>query len=382
MNEATRLTRAGDIGAAVAILNKALVRTASEPDEGRKASAKVFDGNVVDVEARVISDPQGRGQRAPLPSDATGDQSGPAAALAADVASMGIDASLTDDQWLAGTFAHQGRTVTYKLFIPSLPGPREKPALVVMLHGCTQNAEDFARGTEMNALAREAGVIVLYPEQTQRANAQRCWNWFKTQHQQRGRGEAALLAELTKNVTQTHGIDPGRVYVAGLSAGGAMADILGRTYPDVFAAVGVHSGLPHGSASDMTSALQAMRSGGRATVHGTLDARPLIVFHGDSDHTVHPTNGQALADAAIAGGRGVSSQGETTRGSSARGSRYTRTCYRNAAGAVTVEHWLLQGASHAWSGGSSEGSYTAPAGVQASAEMLRFFMTHRIALKA
>jgi poly(hydroxyalkanoate) depolymerase family esterase len=247
-----------------------------------------------------------------------------------------------------------------------------------MLHGCTQNAEDFACGTEMNALAREAGVIVLYPEQTQRANAQRCWNWFKTQHQQRGRGEAALLAELTRSMVQTHGIDTSRVYVAGLSAGGAMADILGRTYPDIFAAVGVHSGLPHGSAHDMSSALQAMRSGGRATAQGNME-RPLIVFHGDSDQIVHPSNGQALADAAVAGGQDAPGQGETTHGSSERGGRYKRTCYRDAAGTVMVEHWLLQGAGHAWSGGSSEGSHTAPTGVQASVEMLRFFMNHRIA---
>ncbi|RYG11726.1 MAG: PHB depolymerase family esterase, partial [Burkholderiales bacterium] len=197
------------------------------------------------------------------------------------------------------------------------------------------------------ALARDAGVVVLYPEQTQRANAQRCWNWFKTQHQQRDRGEPALLAALTRSVVQAQGIDPARVYVAGLSAGGAMADILGRTYPDVFAAVGVHSGLPRGSARDIGSALTAMRTGGHAPAQGSGTVPPLIVFHGDADATVNPSNGQALADAAVAAVAavgGASRQGESTQGSSAKGGRYTRTCHADASGAIAVEHWRLQGA--------------------------------------
>ena len=284
------------------------------------------------------------------------------------------------ERWTTGSFTHQGRTLAYKLYVPPRAADVATTArpLVLMLHGCTQNPDDFAAGTRMNELARQAGVVVVYPAQTQHANSQKCWNWFKTQHQQRGRGEPALLAALTQSIVASEHVDPSRVYVAGLSAGGAMADILGQVYPDVFAAVGVHSGLPAGSATDLVSALAAMRGAptGASVAVRARDARraPVIVFHGDADATVHPGNAAGVVKAALDGRAAVTPK--AVEGRSTQGQSFARTDHVDADGRVAVESWLLRGAGHAWSGGSTSGSYTDPRGVDASAEMLRFFMAH------
>jgi poly(hydroxyalkanoate) depolymerase family esterase len=240
--------------------------------------------------------------------------------------------------------------------------------LVVMLHGCTQDPDDFAAGTRMNDAAQLQGCFVLYPAQSTKANPQRCWNWFKHSHQQRGRGEPALLAAMTREIMSQHGIDPARVYVAGLSAGGAMAAILGDAYPDLFAAVGVHSGLAAGSAKDLPSALAAMRQGA-AAAGVPQSGVATIVFHGDADTTVHPQNGQHVLSASA--GPALAPEVDTHRGNN-----YTRTLHRDAQGRVRAEHWSVHGVGHAWSGGSNAGSYTAPAGPDATGEMLRFFLEH------
>ncbi|OUL99839.1 hypothetical protein A8M77_24190 [Variovorax sp. JS1663] len=271
----------------------------------------------------------------------------------------------------------------YKLYLPptqALANARAARPMVVMLHGAMQGAADFAAGTGMNALARELGIVVLYPEQSQHANAQRCWNWFDPGHQARGHGEPAVLAALTRSIATEHHVDPERVYVAGLSAGGAMADIVGNCYPDVFAGVGVHSGLPTGAATDFMTALSAMRSGSVVAAGGSTvraSRPPTIVFHGDADPTVHASNGKALVDAVLCANRAATGTAPTARiveGCSNEGQRYTRTIYSDVGGRCMAEHWLLRGARHAWSGGSPRGSYTNPAGVDASTEMLRFFL--------
>lgn len=339
LGQATRLTQGGDLMGATDLIQRAL--------RGEPAATPAADPSVIDAEARFIDEPA----RADAPRG------------------NGLAES-----WQAGSFAHGGRQLAYKLYVPpgAATGPRP---LLLMLHGCTQDPDDFAAGTRMNALAREAGVLVLYPEQTQHANAQKCWNWFKAQHQQRDRGEPALLAALTRAVAADHGADPARIYVAGLSAGGAMADILGRCYPDVFAAVGVHSGLPAGAAADLPSALAAMRSGAPAGAAGGDAVRPVIVFHGDADGTVHHGNGAAVVAAALRAHPTASA--DVRRGQAPNGQRYTHSVHRTATGTPVVERWQLHGTGHAWSGGSAAGSYTAPGGVDASAEMLRFFLAHR-----
>ena len=277
-----------------------------------------------------------------------------------------------DDEWIDGLFAHQHRSLAYKLFVPRRGTGRRRP-LVLMLHGCNQNPEDFATGTQMNRLAHAHGFLVLYPAQTRHANAHRCWNWFKPQNQQRDRGEPAVLAALTRFVMSEHDVDPARVYVAGLSAGGAMADILGRTHPDLFAAVGVHSGVPAGAATDLVSALTAMKAGSAGV--GERPRMPIIVFHGDADRTVHPLNGEQLIVAALEG-QSDASQAEEARIKSINGRSVTRRTYADARGRAAVEHWLLHGGGHAWAGGNPQGSYTDPEGPDASAEMLRFFLAH------
>ena len=286
------------------------------------------------------------------------------------------------------TFMHAGVRHQYRLYVP--PGAAKGVAmpLVLMLHGCTQNADDFALGTGMNQAAAPANALVLYPVQTRSANPNGCWNWFEPGHQHRGQGEPELLVAMVRDVMARHPVDAQRVYAAGLSAGGAMAAVLGREYPDVFAAVGVHSGLQAGAADNMMAALSAMNNGAklgtknRPTTHPSGAPQPaLIVFHGDADATVHAKNGEQLVDAALESALGgkAAVRHETLQGKSDAGQRFTRTVYRATdakdAG-VLAEHWVLHSAGHAWSGGNARGSYTDARGVSATQEMLRFFLEH------
>jgi poly(hydroxyalkanoate) depolymerase family esterase len=276
-------------------------------------------------------------------------------------------------QYLSRSFACRAGRRNYKLYIPRRP-QTGKRALLVMLHGGTQDADDFAAGTRMNTLAEEHGFLVAYPNQSKTANASLCWNWFSPEHQKRGRGEPAIIAGITSAIVADYDIDPARVFVAGLSAGGAMAVVMGATYPDLYAAVGVHSGLPYRSAADLPSAFAAMRGdakrGPSANSRGTSEEGPrvrTIIFHGDADNIVHPSNATSMVDAERAS--------ESIEHAKARHPTraHTRRMTRDRNGAVVVEHWLVHGSGHAWSGGSPDGSYTDPHGPDASREMLRFF---------
>jgi len=275
-------------------------------------------------------------------------------------------------------FTHHGASHPYFLYTPKTAAPSGGRPLVLMLHGCTQDAQDFAQGTRMNATAETAGALVLYPTQSHSANAKGCWNWFRPEDQQAGAGEPALLLAMLKHAMDTQAVDTRRVFVAGLSAGGAMAAVLAQQHPGVFAAVGVHSGLPPGAATNMMGALSAMKSGAKGwsapPVKGNARAVPMIVMHGDADNTVHQRNAEQLLQS------GISALATTVqtqeKGVSSDGQRYTRTCVVDPAAPdkVVAEHWLLHGAGHAWSGGDARGSHTSARGVNASAEMLRFFL--------
>jgi poly(hydroxyalkanoate) depolymerase family esterase len=289
-------------------------------------------------------------------------------------------------RFISGSYANQAGARPYKLYIPSSYHGQPLP-LIVMLHGCTQNPDDFAAGTRMNAIAEEQQCFVVYPAQTQAANSSKCWNWFKALDQQRDQGEPSIIAGITRQIIGSHHIDPHQVYIAGLSAGGAMAVIMGTLYPDLYAAVGVHSGLPYASARDLPSALAAMQNGATgkmphsaaaASANTKLNAIPIIVFHGDRDTTVHPRNGEKVMAQNTAHdwrANGSAPATNVQRGTIPNGHAYTQTTHQDAHGKVAAEHWLVHGAAHAWSGGSTQGSYTDGKGPNASQEMMRFFQT-------
>ena len=383
MHEATRMTRAGRLAEATEAIQRALAghsTTSGSPHTPARPSGTGC--------GRKMSTGQ-----TPAPSlvlDACVFELDDRAAPAPDAGS-----AFGTGDFTSGTHTYGSLTRRYKLYAPPGHAGQSLP-LVVMLHGCTQDPDDFAVGTGMNERAQVQGFFVLYPAQAQDANPSLCWNWFKHKHQRRESGEAALLADMTRAVLARHGIDARRIYIAGLSAGGAMAAIVAGLFPELFAALGVHSGLPAGAASNMPEALAAMQSGssapGMATRTGRLrTARPLapvalaalptIVFHGDQDSTVHPRNGEQVIQGTLAGAAAGPESGHAGRarpvveqGTSANGRRYTRTIHHGANGAPLAEHWLVHGAGHAWSGGLSAGSHTDAAGPDASAEMLRFFL--------
>lgn len=263
----------------------------------------------------------------------------------------------------------------YKLYIPKQARARPR-GVILMLHGCHQTPDDFAAGTHMNGLADKHGLIIAYPAQGSRDNLSACWNWFKPAHQHRGAGEPAILASLARKLRREFGLGRDAVFVAGLSAGGAMAAILADVYPDVFAAAGIHSGLARGAAGNVLSAMTAMRKGGGAVGTPVVGPhqRPLvrrILFQGDADGTVHASNAAKIVAAAL-GPDPMSARTVTRR---VRDRAYLRSDYAGADGTVLVELWMIEGGGHAWSGGRKTGSYTDSTGPDASAQMVRFFLT-------
>ena len=346
MAEATRLTRAGRLSEATALLQRLLhggdtaAPPAAQPQHAPGILHRLMDG----LRGLVRGEPE-----------RAADTGKPAAG-----------------RFTAASFTNAAGTRAYKLYVPMSAGARPLP-LVVMLHGCTQSPDDFAAGTRMNALAEEHGCYVAYPEQNARANAQRCWNWFQPTDQARDQGEPSLIAGIVREIMAQHRVDPARVYVAGLSAGGAQAAIMAAAYPDLFAAVGVHSGLACGVARDLPSALTAMRQGPNgAAPAATGSLVPTIVFHGDQDKTVNPLNAERVAAQALGTTAGLTP--EIEQGRSEGGLDYSRTVYADAGGRAVLERWAVHGAGHAWSGGSPDGSFTEPRGPDASRAMLRFFL--------
>ena len=280
--------------------------------------------------------------------------------------------------YLTRTFSCEAGSRDYKVYVPSHAGTRKRP-LIVMLHGCTQDPDDFAVGTGMNRLAEEYGFIVAYPRQPVMANQAACWNWFSITDQMRDAGEPSIIAGITRTIIAEFNIDAKRVYVAGLSAGGAMAANMSATYPELYAATGIHSGLAHGSATDVVSAFAAMRGGSgpaapplkKTRRKGANDRVRTIVFHGASDQTVHPSNAELIFAEAHAG---LNHPAQVTQHDGSMGGRaYSRRVIVDANGVPHAEHWTIEGLRHAWSGGSPDGTYTDQHGPDASREMLRFF---------
>ena len=378
MAEATRLTRTGRLSDAMALIQSVLrgrqERTNPTATRSPLASAIALPSAALDAMPAV--DPATGATPHTILSRALGalDLNLPGlCGLGGGRSTSPTDVIPAEGEFLAKSFRNAAGSRAYKLYVPSRHAKGQRP-LVVMLHGCTQSADDFAAGTRMNFAAEEHGCFVVYPEQPSAANAQRCWNWFKGGDQQRGSGEPAIIAGLTRQIMADYAIDARRIYVAGLSAGGAAAAIMGETYPDLYAGVGVHSGLACGAARDLPSAFAAMR--GDAPVRGAPGSGdaghtvPTIVFHGDRDTTVHPRNGAAVIARAGGDVQVLSEPQAAQRG------RYTRSVRRDADGRSVLELWEIHGAGHAWSGGSAAGSFTDPSGPDATREMLRFFLEH------
>lgn len=401
MAEVTRLTQSGQLSDAMAAIRNALSGKASPPPAQPGGSSPATDTPTIDLqpprtEGGAWAAPKGEAPREDR-RQAEGEPSW--TGLPHGLAQAGMPEALRDFLGRIGepgtlpgldrgpkpapaplpdgarfeerVFANASGRRAYKLYVPARYAGEPMP-LVVMLHGCTQSPDDFAAGTRMNALAEEEGFLVAYPAQAKSANAQKCWNWFNVSDQQRDQGEPSLIAGITRAIMEEFPVTPGRVYVAGLSAGGAAAAVMGATYPDLYAAVGVHSGLACGAARDVASAFAAMRQGAAPARHAGRVV-PTIVFHGDGDKTVHPVNG----DQVIAQSKAASDLRVTVdRGRSAGGVSYTRTVQADESGHPMLEQWVLHGAGHAWSGGNPAGSYTDPRGPDASREMLRFFLAH------
>ena len=358
LREATKLARSGQAQRATDVLQRTLQGRDSSQNSSRVRASVERLAHALPKAARqkVSRGVQSMGNFTP-------DLSHPSATPAAPPPT-----ALGKGQFRADTYTNRAGARDYKLYIPEDAAGRTLP-LVVMLHGCTQNPDDFAAGTQMNLRADEAPCLVLYPAQSNRANPNGCWNWFQEADQRCGAGEPSLIAGMVQEVAQRYPVDMRRIYVAGLSAGGAMAATMGAVYPELFAAVGVHSGLPHGAAKDLPSALMAMRQGCGSGVAATRTV-PTIVFHGDRDSTVNPRNGQEVISR-LSTNKGYKVSVE--KGQADGGRPYTRTRYLDERGQVKLEDWRVHGAGHAWAGGSSAGTFTDPKGPDATGAMLRFF---------
>jgi poly(hydroxyalkanoate) depolymerase family esterase len=388
IREATRLTRAGQLVEATALLQR-MLRGESAPDARSRSGGRIaLTGPlIIDAKANAIeetdSHPQSKLTTSAQPrmlwtlQDRKKVRSGIGLRGVIKRAPLSTPDIVPEGaRFIENTYRSPAGSRAYRLFIPSRYRERPLP-LVVMLHGCTQSPNDFAAGTRMNFIAEEQDCFVVYPAQPSQANQAKCWNWFRTADQQRGRGEPSLIAGITRQIMDDYLVDRKRVYVGGLSAGAAAAAIMGATYSDLYAAIGIHSGLACGVATDLPSALVAMRQGGsdHKVILGDRTPVPTIVFHGDRDTTVHPNNGDQILEQSV---RTMSTQKEVHHGQVPGGHAYTRTILIDARGRGMLEHWNIHGAGHAWSGGSPVGSYTDPRGPDATREMLRFFLEHSL----
>jgi poly(hydroxyalkanoate) depolymerase family esterase len=364
LREATRLTKAGRLIEATASIQRLLTRGPDKrPDEKTVTIDAAEDAVTAMAQVKeraggssILAQLRGLfGTRRPAPREPVKE---------------GIS------QYLSRQFRAGAEGRPYKLYVPSGYQGRAVP-LVIMLHGCKQSADDFAAGTGMNISGEKHTCIIAYPEQVRSANAQKCWNWFSESDQRGAAGEASLIAGITREVMRDYAINARRVYVAGLSAGGATAAIMAATYPGLYAAFGVHSGLAYGAAKDLRSGLAAMRTGGSGDQkHFDPDARvvPAIVFHGDRDPVVNPLNANQVVAQAT---REIPLTIRTECGHSG-GRGYTRRLFVDDSGRTVAEQWTIHGASHAWSGGNSKGTFTDPSGPDATREILRFFLEHQI----
>ena len=389
IREATRLTRAGQLAEATALLQR-MLRGEPAPDAPSRTGGRIAPGReplIIDAKANAVEETDSHPHLKPATSaqprklrallDRKKGRSGLGLRGVKRAPLSTPDIVPEGGKFIEGAYSNPAGSRTYKLFIPSRYQGQPLP-LVVMLHGCTQSPDDFAAGTRMNLIAEEQNCFVVYPAQPSHANQAKCWNWFRTADQQRGRGEPSLIAGITRQIMRDYSVDPKRVYVGGLSAGAAAAAIMGATYPDLYAAIGMHSGLACGAATDLPSAFVAMRQGG-GPIPGSFQEtghlfRPLF-FTAIATRPCIQTTAVSFSSSLV---RTMRAQKKVHRGRVPGGHAYTRTILSDASGRAMLEHWDIHGAGHAWSGGSPAGSYTDPRGPDATREMLRFFLEHSL----
>jgi poly(hydroxyalkanoate) depolymerase family esterase len=301
--------------------------------------------------------------------------------------------------WVSGSASNSSGSRNFKLWVPSGYDKRKSSPLVMMLHGCMQKPEDLATISGMNDVADKNNFLVVYPEQPADANPLKCWNWFDPRHQARDSGEPALLAAIVKQVQASNRIDADRIFVVGISAGAAMAVVMGVTYPDLFDGIGVCAGLEFKAATSAETGLAAMKQGGPDPKQQGLIAfksitenlrgkskrhLPVIVFQGDADPYVNPLNADQLIaqwaetndylDDARNNGSIKSQPSSTTEGSVPGGHQFAKSSYNDRAGRLLMEKWIVKGLGHAWSGSPAASAFGDPKGPNASQEMWRFFV--------
>jgi poly(hydroxyalkanoate) depolymerase family esterase len=318
--------------------------------------------------------------------------------LAMTISMMAIPQLAHASEWVSGTASTSTGSRNYRLWVPSGLEKQNPVPLVMMLHGCMQKPEDLATISGMNEIADRNGFLAVYPEQTIEANPLRCWNWFDPKHQSRDSGEPALLAAVVKQVQTTNSVDANRIYVVGISAGAAMAVVMGVTYPDLFNGIGVCAGLEFKAGTNAETGLAAMKQGGpdprqqgivafnaiAENLRGKSKRRmPLIVFQGDADPYVNPLNAEQLItqwaktndylEDARDNDSVKNQPASKTEGSVPGGHEFTKSVYNDRAGRLLLEKWMVKGLSHAWSGSPTAGPFADPKGPNASLEMWRFF---------
>lgn len=301
-------------------------------------------------------------------------------------------------EWQRGSATGASGSRNYALWVPAGYDKRKATPLVMMLHGCMQKPEDLAAISGMNAVAEQHNFLVVYPEQIPAANPLKCWNWFDPQNQTRGSGEPSLLAAIVAKVQTTHKVNPKKIFVAGISAGGAMAVVMAATYPDLFSGVGTSAGLAYKTATSVQTGLAAMKQGSadprqlESLVYSAMNeglrvrrkkSLPIIVFQGSVDPYVNPLNADQLIVQWAATNdflddgkynQSVKAEiAETVAGNVPAGYSFTRSIYQDKAGRLLMEKWIVNGLAHAWSGSPAASTFGDPKGPDASKEMWRFF---------
>ena len=299
-------------------------------------------------------------------------------------------------RFVDGVFTSEAGARRWRLWIPGAYDGRTRLPLVVLLHGCTQDPDDIARGTRVTELADKLNLLVLLPEQPETANPKKCWTWYDAAHQRRDAGEPSLIAGMTRQTLGDWAVDSQRVYITGISAGAAMASVMAIAYADVFAAAGLHSGIPYRAAANVMEGVAAMTRGASDPVQLATTAMadmgpraraiPAIIVQGLADAVVKPVNAEHTRDmwltmnALVRRDAAPAVRPTAEQRSEAGGLGVITSCYpsRQVTTGCEVTTVFVEGLGHAWSGGSKAGTFTDERGPDATDVILKFLLTQRM----